>query len=134
MTFAFICDNFFQKRVAADLVSGEIPNHNIITITADDILQSGKLPDNISGVIIERGTWQKNFSMFRYFGMLPLFENKNIAFVAMPDMEFKGRYGMKGREFIISPSINAEEASAQLSRLTELTPPTFTHHKSRAIA
>jgi len=134
MTFAFICDPHFQKKVNANLVNGEIPNHKIITLTANDFLESGKLPDGISGLIIERGTWQKSFSLFRYFGLLPQIEKQNLAFIASADAELKGRSAMKNKEFIIQNNINPEEAAVQLNRLQELPPPAFTHPKSRAIA
>jgi hypothetical protein len=117
------------------LAKGEIPNHNIITITADEFLQTGKFPDGVSGVIVERGTWQKNFSLFRYFGLLPLFEGQKLAFVAnSPEAELKGRLGMKGRETVILRNIGAEEISAQLTNLLELPPSAFTHPKSKAVA
>ena len=135
MTFAFICDPFFQKKVSPVLVNGNVPNHKIITIAANDFLESGKLPEDISGLIFERETWQKNFSMFRYFGYLPILEKFNIAFVANnPDADFKGRVGMKGKEFIIPNSINSEDATAHLNSYAELDPPDFVHSKSRAIA
>ena len=135
MLFAFICDTYFQKKVSSVLVNGDIPNHKMVTITANDFLESGKLPEKISGVIVERATWQKNFSLFRYFGLLPLLEQHTLAFVAnTQDVEFKGRGAMKNKEFIIPNSINAEETSTQLSRLLELPPPAFTHPKSKAIA
>lgn len=135
MIFAFICDSYFQKKVSSVLVNGEIPSHKIVTLTADEFLEAGKLPDDVSGVVIERSTWQKNFSMFRYFGLLPQLEQKTLAFVAnSAEAELKGRGAMKGKDFIISNNINAEEAATQLTRLLELPPPAFTHHKSRAIA
>jgi len=134
MTFAFICDTFFQKKVNANLVNGEIPNHKIITLTANEFLESGKLPEGISGVIVERGTWQKNFSLFRYFGLLPQLEKQNLAFITSSDTEFKGRSAMKNKEFIIQSNINPEDAAVQLNRLQELPPPAFTHPKSKAIA
>ena len=92
------------------------------------------MPEGISGVIVERGTWQKSFSMMRYFGLLPLLEQQTLAFVSSSDTEFKGRGAMKGKEFIIPNTINAEEASTQLTRLLELPPPAFAHPKSKAIA
>jgi len=134
MTFAFICDPYFQKKVNANLVNGEIPNHKVITLTANEFLESGKLPEGISGLLIERGTWQKNFSLFRYFGLLPAIEKQNLAFVASTETELKGRAAMKGKEFIIQCNINPEDASVQLNRLQELPPPAFTHPKSKAIA
>jgi len=134
MTFAFICDPHFQKKVSASLVNGEIPNHKIITLTANEFLESGKLPEGISGLIIERGTWQKNFSMFRYFGLLPAIEKQNLAFIASADAELKGRSAMKNKEFTIQNNINPEDAAVQLNRLQELPPPAFTHPKSKAIA
>ncbi len=135
MLFAFICDSYFQKKVSSTLVNGDIPNHKIVTITANELLESGKLPQDISGAIFERATWQKNFSLFRYFGLLPLLEQHTLAFVAnAQDAELKGRGAMKNKEFIIPNSISAEEASTQLGRLLELPPPAFTHHKSKALA
>ena len=135
MLFVFICDTYFQKKVSSVLVNGDIPNHKMVTITANEFLESGKLPEGISGVIVERATWQKNFSLFRYFGLLPLLEQRTLAFVASTqDAELKGRGAMKSKEFIIPNSINAEEASTQLGRLLELPPPAFTHPKSKAIA
>jgi len=135
MLFAFICDTYFQKKVSSVLVNGNIPNHKIVTITANEFLETGKLPEEIAGVIVERATWQKSFSLFRYFGLLPLLERQPLAFVASAqDAEFKGRGAMKGKEFIIPNSINAEDASTQLGRLLELPPPAFIHPKSKAIA
>jgi hypothetical protein len=133
MTFAFICDLHFQKRVSSGFVNGEIPNHKIVTLTADEFLESKKLPENISGVIVERMTWQKSFSMFRYFGLLPLLEKQNLAFVSNTYAEFKGRSVMKNKEFIIPNNISAEEASDKLNSL-EAALPAFTHPKSKAIA
>jgi hypothetical protein len=133
MQFAFICDTHFQKKVPA-WVNGEIPNHKIITLTANEFLESGKLPEGISGVIVERATWQKNFSLFRYFDLLGLLEKQSLAFIANAPSEFKGRGAMKNKEFIIPSGVSAEDASAQLSRLLELPPPAFTHPRSRAIA
>jgi hypothetical protein len=133
MTFAFICDLHFQKRVSSALVNGEIPDHKIVTLTADEFLEAGKLPEGISCVIVERGTWQRNFSMFRYFGLLPLLEKQNLAFIANTEAELKGRSTMKSKEFIIPCSVSAEDASAKLKALEEALP-AFTHPKSKAIA
>jgi hypothetical protein len=133
MTFAFICDTHFQKRVSSALVNGEVPNHKIVTLTADEFLETGKLPEGISGVIVERGTWQKSFSLFRYFGLLPLLEKQNLAFVAGSDTEFKGRSAMKSKEFIIHNNISADDASVKLNSL-ETALPAFIHPKSKAIA
>jgi len=115
------------------LVNGEVPNHKIITMTADQFLEAGKLPEGISGVIVERGTWQKSFSLFRYFGLLPLLEKQNLAFVANSETEFKGRSTMKSKEFIIHSNISAEDASVKLNAL-ETAQPAFIHPKSKAIA
>jgi hypothetical protein len=135
MTFAFICDTFFRKKVSPGLVNGEIPNHNIITMTAGEFLENGRLPEGISGVLMEKGTWQKNFSMFRYFGLLPQLEKRNIAFMSSSlDLDFKGRLGMKNKEFVIHSATSPEDMALQLNRLAELTPPAFTHPRSRAIA
>jgi len=133
MTFAFICDTHFQKKVSSALVNGEIPNHKVVTLTADEFLETGKLPEGISGVMVERGTWQKSFSLFRYFGLLPLLEKQNLAFVTNSDIEFKGRSAMKNKEFIIPSNISAEDFSARLNSL-ETALPAFTHPKSKAIA
>jgi len=117
------------------LVNGEIPNHKVITMTANDFLQKGRLPEGVSGVLMEKGTWQKNFSMFRYFGLLPQFEKLNVVFVSGSlDLDFKGRAGMKGKEFVIHSATSAEDVSTQLTRVAELPPPAFTHPKSKAIA
>ncbi|MDR2555536.1 MAG: hypothetical protein LBC64_08935 [Fibromonadaceae bacterium] len=134
MTFVFICDTHFQKKVSSALVNGEVPNHKIITMTADQFLEAGKLPEGISGVIIERGTWQKSFSMFRYFDLLSLLEEHNLAFVSNSDNEFKGRSTMKSKEFIIHSGISADDASAKLNALEAAPPSAFVHPKSKAIA
>jgi len=133
MTFAFICDPHFQKKVSPALVNGEIPNHKVITLTSEQFLETGKLPEGISGVLVERGTWQKSFSMFRYFGLLPLLEQQNLAFVANSETEFKGRSAMKSKEFIIHSNISPEDASTRLNAL-EAALPAFTHPKSKALA
>jgi hypothetical protein len=133
MTFAFICDTHFRKKVSSTLVNGEIPNHKIITLTADEFLEAGKLPEGISSVIVERVTWQKSFSLFRYFGLLPLLEKQNLAFVSNSDTEFKGRSAMKNKECIIHSNISAEDVAVKLNSL-EAALPAFTHPKSKAIA
>ncbi|MDR3000043.1 MAG: hypothetical protein LBU89_02165 [Fibromonadaceae bacterium] len=135
MTFALICDEYFQKKVSGIWFNGEIPNHKVVNMTADNLLETGKLPEGISAVLIERATWQKNFSMFRYFNMLPLLEEKVLAFIAStPEPELKGRGAMRGKEFIFPNGINADDASAQLTRLLELAPPAFTHPKPKVLA
>jgi hypothetical protein len=136
MNFAFICDHHFQKKAASILANGDIPNHKITTITANDFLESGTLPKDISAVIVEHGTWQKNFSVFRYFGLLRVLEGKPLAFISnIPDVEIKGRGAMKNKDFIINNNIgNPEDISAQLKLLMDAPPPAFTHPKSRAIA
>jgi len=133
MTFVFICDAHFQKRVSSALVNGEVPNHKIITLTADEFLEAGKLPEGISGVIVERETWQKSFSLFRYFDLLSLLEEYNLAFVTNSDNEFKGRSAMKNKEFIIHSNISADDASVKLNAL-ETAQTAFVHPKSKAIA
>jgi len=135
MTFAFICDSFFQKRVSSSLVNGEIPNHKVITMTANDFLRDGRLPEGISGILMEKETWQKNFSLFRYFGLLPQIEKQSMAFISNSlDLDFKGRLGMKNKEFVIHSATSPDDMSSQLTRLAELTPPAFVHPKSRAMA
>jgi hypothetical protein len=135
MNFAFICDPHFRKKVSGALAAGEIPGHKIITLTANEFLETGKLPDGISAVIVEHGTWQKNFSPFRYYGLLPVLEKHILAFVASaPDVEIKGRLPMKSKDFIILNNVNVEEISVQLGRLLELPPAAYAHPKSRAIA
>ncbi|MCL1967423.1 MAG: hypothetical protein FWF67_06035 [Fibromonadales bacterium] len=134
MTFVFICDTHFQKKVSNALVSGEVPNHKVITMTADQFLEAGKLPEGLSGVIVERGTWQKSFSLFRYFGLLPLLEKHNLAFVSNSETEFKGRSAMKSKEFIIHSGISADDASAKLNMLEANPPAAFIHPKSKALA
>lgn len=134
MAFVFICDELYQKKVSEVLVNGEVPNYKITTITANKFLESGKLPEDADCVIIERDTWQKNFSMFRYFRLLPLLEGKKLAFVASFTADFKGRKNKKTKEFVIPYNINAEEAAGYLAQLQEFSEPAYVHQKSKAIA
>ncbi|GHV13931.1 hypothetical protein AGMMS49938_09220 [Fibrobacterales bacterium] len=142
MILTFICDSHFQKKVSLAFTHGDVHSHKIIAITADEFLQSGKLPEGTQGILVERGTWQKNFALFRYFNLLPLLEgrplgfvvNASIAGVPVGEADFKGRLALKGRDFVLSSNIGLDELALQINKFAELPVPTYSHPKSRAVA
>ena len=74
MKFVFLCDANYLKGDMVNFVNNFPTNHELVTMTSDELLQTKSIFEGTFAVLAERTTWQKNFSLFRYFGLLPLLE------------------------------------------------------------
>ena len=136
MKFVFVCDSIYLKGELANFVSNFPRNNEIIPVSSDELLARKNLPEGAFGVLMERNTWQKNFSVFRYFRLLPTLESLPMAIVTRGRRSeaLKGRLAMKGKETFVSPSASSEEIFSQIDRFVTLPTPSYTHPRGRAKA
>jgi hypothetical protein len=107
MKFVFLCDASYLKGDLAAFVNNFPTNHELVTMTAEEFLQAKCFPEGTFGVLVERFTWQKNFSLFRYFGLLPILE-------VLP---------LRGSEIVIVPSASPEELFTMVDKFVAAPPP-----------
>lgn len=136
MKFVFVCDSIYMKGDLANFVSNFPRNHEIIPMSSEDLLTRKVLPEGAFGILVERNTWQKNFSVLRYFRLLPTLESLPMAVVSRGRRSepLKGRLSMKGKETFLSPSASPEELFAQIDRFVTLPTPGHVHPRGRAKA
>ena len=82
MKFVFLCDANYLKGDMANFVNNFPRNHELVTMSSDELLQTKSIFEGTFAVLAERTTWQKNFSLFRYFGLLPLLEVLPLGIVS----------------------------------------------------
>ena len=82
MKFVLLCDDIYLKGDLAAFVNNFPTNHELVTMSGEAFLQAQGFPENTFGLLVERFTWQKNFSLFRYFGLLPILETVPLAIVS----------------------------------------------------
>lgn len=136
MKFVFICDSNYMKGDLANLVSNFPRNHEVIPMSSEELLKNKALPEGAFGILMERNTWQKNFSVFRYFRLLPTLESLPMAIVSRGRRSepLKGRLVMKGKETFLSPSASPEELFSQIDRFVTTPTPSHVHPRGRAKA
>ena len=106
MKFVFLCDANYLKGDLVNFVNNFPTNHELVTMTSDDLLQSKSVMDGTFAILAERATWQKNFSLFRYFGLLPLLEVLPLGVVSRGRRgePLKGRSQNRNQEIYFNPS------------------------------
>ena len=111
MKFVFLCDDIYLKGDYAAFVNNFPTNHELVTMSGEAFLQAKGFPENTFGLLVERFTWQKNFSLFRYFGLLPVLETVPLAVVSRARRfePLKGRSALRGQEMIVTPNASSEE-------------------------
>jgi len=125
MKFVFLCDASYLKGDLAAFVNNFPTNHELVTMTAEEFLQAKSFPEGTFGVLVERFTWQKNFSLFRYFGLLPILEILPLGVVSRNRRQeaLKGRCAMRGSEMVIVPSASPEELFSMVDKFVAAPPP-----------
>ena len=96
-------------------------------MTSDDLLQSKSVMDGTFAILAERATWQKNFSLFRYFGLLPLLEVLPLGVVSRGRRgePLKGRSQNRNQEIYFNPSASPEELYIQVDKFVAAPPSGF---------
>ena len=122
MRFVLLCDSNYMKGDVLGFINNFPRNHELVTMTSEDMLTKKSLPENIKGILAERSTWQKSFSVFRYFGLLPLLETIPLGVVLRGRRQdsLKGRKSCKEVHFFASAS--PEEVFSTLDRFCSLPP------------
>lgn len=128
MKFVFLCDETYLKGDYASFVNNFPTNHELVTISGDALLASKSFPDNTFGLLVERFTWQKNFSLFRYFGLLPLLESVPLAVVSRSHRfaALKGR-GSVGQETVVNPCAASEDLYTSIEKFIAAPPQMHTY-------
>ncbi|NLB63573.1 MAG: hypothetical protein GX801_05625 [Fibrobacter sp.] len=122
MKFLFLCDENYMKGDVLNFVENFPRNHELVTMSSGQLLTEKVIPEGVQGILAERKTWQKSFSLFRYFGLLPLLETLPFAPVARTkrQVHFKGRSGCK--EIFFHADSSAEEIFSTLDRFVSIPP------------
>ncbi len=137
MKFVFLCDAVYLKGDLEAFANKNFPSeHSLTVMTAEEFLQAKRFPEGTFAIFAERFTWQKNFSLFRYFGLLPVLEVLPLAVVSRSRRQepLKGRAAAKNNEFYINPSATTEEISAQLTKFVAAPPQSFSYPRGVAKA
>ena len=129
MKFVFLCDDIYLKGDNAAFVNNFPTNHELVTMSGEAFLQAKGVPENTFGLLVERFTWQKNFSLFRYFGLLPVLEMVPLAVVSRSRRvePLKGRSALRGQEMIITPNASSEELYTAIDRFVAAPPQIHTY-------
>jgi hypothetical protein len=80
MNFAFICEPHYMAGELESFTKRFSELHEINNVSADAIL-SGKNLEEFHGIIVERRTWQKYYSLFKYFDVLNSLTRAPLAYV-----------------------------------------------------
>ena len=80
-------------------------------------------------ILAERATWQKNFSLFRYFGLLPMLEVLPLGVVSRGRRgePLKGRSQNRNQEIYFNPSASPEELYMQVDKFVAAPPSGFSY-------
>lgn len=134
MKFVFLCDANYLKGDLVNFVNNFPTNHELVTMTSDELLQSKSVIEGTFAILAERSTWQKNFSLFRYFGLLPMLEVLPLGVVSrMRRSEpLKGRSQNRNQEVYFSPSASAEELYLQIDKFVAAPPSIISYPKGNA--
>ena len=124
MKFVFLCDDIYLKGDYAAFVNNFPTNHELVTMSGEAFLQAKGFPENTFGLLVERFTWQKNFSLFRYFGLLPVLETVPLAVVSRARRfePLKGRSALRGQEMIVTPNASSEELYTLIDKFVAAPP------------
>ncbi len=126
MKFVFLCDDIYLKGGFdyAAFVNNFPSNHELVTMSGEALLQAKGFPENTFGLLVERNTWQKNFSLFRYFGLLPVLESVPLAVVSRSRRfePLKGRSPLRGQEMVIAPNASTEELYTLIEKFVAAPP------------
>ena len=129
MKFVFLCDHIDLTGDNHPFVHNLPTNHELVTMSGEAFLQAKGVPENTFGLLVERFTWQKNFSLFRYFGLLPVLEMVPLAVVSRSRRvePLKGRSALRGQEMIIAPNASSEELYTAIDRFVAAPPQIHTY-------
>ena len=136
MKFVFLCDANYLKGDLVNFVNNFPTNHELVTMTSDELLQSRTIFEGTFAILAERQTWQKNFSLFRYFGLLPLLEVLPLGVVSRPRRQepLKGRSMNRNQEIYFSPTASPEDLYMQVDNFVKAPPSGVTYPKGSAKA
>lgn len=122
MRFVLLCDSNYMKGDVVSFINNFPRNHELVVMTSEDFLTKKSFPEGSKGFLVERGTWQKTFSIFRYFGLLPLIETLPLGVVVRGRKQepLKGRGTCK--EVYFQASASPEELFSTLDRFCSIPP------------
>ncbi len=124
MKFIFLCDPRYMKGEMASFVANFPSVHELVVMSGEEFLSAKQFPEETFAVLADRPTWQKYFSLFRYFGLLPVLEKLPFAVVGRARRQdaLKGRMSVRSSEFFINPSFSSEELYAIVDRFVAAPP------------
>ena len=134
MKFVFLCDANYLKGDMVNFQNNFPTNHELVTMTSEDLLQSKSIIEGTFAILAERTTWQKNFSLFRYFGLLPLLEVLPLGIVSRGrrNEPIKGRSQNRNQEIFFNPAASAEELYLQVDKFVAAPPSGYSYPRRAA--
>lgn len=117
MKFVFICDEQYTKTPELQRFLENFPkDHELVVFDGKDLLEQKQLPA-CDALIAERRTWQRYFSLYRYFDVLELLESIPVGIVIRKNMveKLKGRHRI--REVVIPLAGSTEDILSALDKL-----------------
>lgn len=134
MRFVLLCDSNYLKGDMASFQNHFPRNHELVVMSSEELLTKKALPSDVKGLLVERATWQKSFSVFRYFGLLPLIEPIPFGVVVRGRRTeaLKGRKACK--EVFFPASASPEDTFATLDRFCSIPPAPHQYPKGTAKA
>lgn len=122
MRFVLLCDSNYMKGDVVNFINNFPRNHELVTITSEDLFSQKALPEGTKGLLVERTTWQKSFSLLRYLGILPALESVPLGVVIRGRRQetLKGRRNCK--EVYFTANASPEEVFSTLDRFCSLPP------------
>jgi hypothetical protein len=136
MKFVFLCDANYLKGDLVSFVNNFPTNHELVTMTSEEFLQAKGFLEGTFAILAERSTWQKNFSLFRYFGLLPVLEVLPLGVVSRSRRvePLKGRSSARGTEVYFNPSSSPEELFMAIDKFISAPPFGFVYSRGLAKA
>lgn len=136
MKFVFLCDSNYLKGDYVAFTNNFPAEHELLIMSAEDFMKAKRFPEGTFAILTERSTWQKNFSLFRYFGLLNMLEVLPLGIVgrARRAETLKGRSAAKNQEFFLNPSATTEELGLLLNKFIAAPPMSFSYPRGSARA
>lgn len=136
MKFVFLCDSNYLKGDYVAFTNNFPAEHELLVMSAEDFLKAKRFPEGTFAILTERSTWQKNFSLFRYFGLLNMLEVLPLGIVGRARRAdcLKGRSTAKNQETYFNPSATTEELIPLLNKFIAVPPMSFSYPRGAAKA
>ena len=115
MKFVFLCDANYLKGDMVNFQNNFPTNHELVTMTSEDLLQSKSIIEGTFAILAERTTW-------------PL----GIVSRGRRNEPIKGRSQNRNQEIFFNPAASAEELYLQVDKFVAAPPSGYSYPRGAA--